>query len=198
MRISSELSDDYGFSSGKLAKQQSVLKNQLESKNREVISASEASEMTSGEWFPAGTALVFPRFKTHGENQTHRLLHFPRPCYNSRPTHVGDEHPEKILPSQSGGFNSRSAMERITSPISAASTCILSDTASTPSFSLGAHPLPYLCSLQSAGMPWLVLGHAAQQLWSIHRYSRCLTHHWARVEALQVVYRGISICQQTI
>lgn len=46
MRISSELSDDYGFSSGKLAKQQSVLKNQLESKNREVISASEASEMS--------------------------------------------------------------------------------------------------------------------------------------------------------
>ena len=45
----------------KLASLQSVLEIGLESKDSAVISASEASEMASGEWFPAGTALVFPK-----------------------------------------------------------------------------------------------------------------------------------------
>ena len=47
----------------KLAKQCSVLKNQLESKNRKAISANDASEMSLWRTGTAGTALVFPRFK---------------------------------------------------------------------------------------------------------------------------------------
>lgn len=45
----------------KLASLQSVLRVELESKDSAAISANETSEMASGEWFPAGTALVFPK-----------------------------------------------------------------------------------------------------------------------------------------
>lgn len=142
MRISSELNDDYGLSSEKLAKQHSVLRIQLGR-------CGHLRERCFGDWpLPLGNG------------QTSFFETSRGVCLNSRPregdgldyvsqtmyadavfcasTHAPQwgEHPEKILPIQSGGFNSRSSMERITSPISAVCTCAQPDTASTPAFSL--------------------------------------------------------------